>query len=173
MRFSPDNPLQGTKVTVSLKPACFKNELNFSTISSNLSLDQSTVSSLFMTTASCETPGGENTHTHGKKLLLTVDPYAICLYEDRNAVITLTFPLFLDNEISMERLRAERSKKNTANLKKSRFSQWKLTYRENEGAKHVLGFALRCRNPTRILLSLHQRPKVQRRPELHPWSCWV
>ncbi|KYN42342.1 hypothetical protein ALC56_03480 [Trachymyrmex septentrionalis] len=51
-----DKPLQGTKVTVSLKPACFRNTLILSTISLNLSLDQFTVSSLLTTTASCDTP---------------------------------------------------------------------------------------------------------------------
>lgn len=54
--FSPDKPLQGTKVTVSLKPACLKNTLILSTISLNLSLDQFTVSNLLTTTASCDTP---------------------------------------------------------------------------------------------------------------------
>ncbi|KYM87091.1 hypothetical protein ALC53_03708 [Atta colombica] len=51
-----DKPLQGTKVTVSLKPACFRNTLILSTISLNLSLDQFTVSNLLTTTASCDTP---------------------------------------------------------------------------------------------------------------------
>lgn len=63
VRFSPVRPLHGTNVTFdSINPACLRNAPSFPTISSNLSCDQPTVSSLFTTTPSWQTPVDTVTH---------------------------------------------------------------------------------------------------------------